>query len=135
MAAPLPAASPHPPGLPHAAPPAPAQTVDPRQLQISLTGFLEKNTSLFCRELWQLLISATETGTGIPQRFLDEKAAEMKRLREEQEAVMARLKEAAEKREQEMRERAEREGAEREAAAAKIQAAAEENERRRKEAE
>lgn len=27
----------------------PAQTVDPRQLQISLTGFLEKNTSLFCK--------------------------------------------------------------------------------------
>jgi len=26
-----------------------AQTVDPRQLQISLTGFLEKNTSLFCK--------------------------------------------------------------------------------------
>jgi hypothetical protein len=25
------------------------QTVDPRQLQISLTGFLEKNTSLFCK--------------------------------------------------------------------------------------
>lgn len=25
------------------------QKVDPRQLQISLTGFLEKNTSLFCK--------------------------------------------------------------------------------------
>lgn len=25
------------------------QNVDPRQLQISLTGFLEKNTSLFCK--------------------------------------------------------------------------------------
>ena len=30
-------------------PPLAAQTVDPRQLQISLTGFLEKNTSLFCK--------------------------------------------------------------------------------------
>ena len=25
------------------------QDVDPRELQISLTGFLEKNTSLFCK--------------------------------------------------------------------------------------
>lgn len=63
------------------------KTVDPRQLQISLTGFLEKNTSLFCKELWQLLISANETGTGIPQRFLDEKAEEMRRQKEEAERV------------------------------------------------
>ena len=106
------------------------QTVDPRQLQISLTGFLEKNTSLFCKvrlparslvarrclahactlplptgraplrraprratppllvqELWQLLISANQTGTGIPQRFLDEKAEELRRQKEEQERV------------------------------------------------
>ncbi len=138
----------------------PLQTVDPRQLQISLTGFLEKNTSLFCKvrtggssavlhtvawsrtvavqiarlgmarplrmaqttaqaihggwraacsissvddvdvpphdllhaqELWQLLISANETGTGIPQRFLDEKAAEMQRAKEEAEILQARL--------------------------------------------
>lgn len=61
--------------------------MDPRQLQISLTGFLEKNTSLFCRELWQLLISANQTGTGIPQRFLDEKAEELRRQKEEQERV------------------------------------------------
>jgi serine/arginine repetitive matrix protein 1 len=61
--------------------------VDPRQLQISLTGFLEKNTSLFCRELWQLLVSANQTGTGIPQRFLDEKAEELRRQKEEQERV------------------------------------------------
>lgn len=63
------------------------QSVDPRQLQISLTGFLEKNTSLFCRELWQLLVSANQTGTGIPQRFLDEKAEELRRQKEEQERV------------------------------------------------
>ena len=27
----------------------PLQKIDPRELQISLTGFLEKNTSLFCK--------------------------------------------------------------------------------------
>ncbi len=39
------------------------------------------------QELWQLLISANETGTGIPQRFLDEKAEEMRRQKEEAERV------------------------------------------------
>lgn len=42
------------------------------------------------QELWQLLISANETGTGIPQRFLDEKAAEMQRAKEEAEMLQAR---------------------------------------------
>lgn len=39
------------------------------------------------QELWQLLISANETGTGIPQRFLDEKAEEMRRAKEEAERL------------------------------------------------
>ena len=30
------------------------QTIDPRQLQINLTGFLEKNTTLFCKVRMQL---------------------------------------------------------------------------------
>ncbi len=30
-------------------PSGPLQKIDPRELQISLTGFLEKNTSLFCK--------------------------------------------------------------------------------------
>ncbi|PSC72111.1 serine arginine repetitive matrix 1 [Micractinium conductrix] len=80
------------------------KNVDPRQLQISLTGFLEKNTSLFCKELWQLLISANETGTGIPQRFLDEKAEEMRRAKEEAERLQEAIREA--RRQQEERERA-----------------------------
>lgn len=42
------------------------------------------------QELWQLLISANETGTGIPQRFLDEKAEEMRRQKEEAERVQVR---------------------------------------------
>ena len=98
------------------------QTVDPRQLQISLMGFLEKNTSLFCKELWGLLVSANETGTGIPQRFLDEKAEELRRQREEAERVQRAVREANERRQAE--ERAARE-AER--------AAAEEAERQRRE--
>ncbi|KDD75666.1 hypothetical protein H632_c561p1 [Helicosporidium sp. ATCC 50920] len=53
------------------------QTINPRQLQINLTGFLEQNAASFCKELWSLLMSAESNGTGIPQRFLDEKAEEV----------------------------------------------------------
>ena len=33
---------------------------DPRQVQINLTGFLERNAGAFMAELWKLLISAQE---------------------------------------------------------------------------
>jgi serine/arginine repetitive matrix protein 1 len=98
------------------------QTIDPRILQINLTGFLEKNTSLFCKvrprrrpraapcrcaapcawqsragaappcpqELWTLLISAASSGSGIPQKFLDDKAEEERKRREEEERIQAR---------------------------------------------
>lgn len=63
--------------------------VDPRILQINLTGFLEKNTSLFCKELWTLLISAAEGPSGIPQKFLDEKAAELREREGERRRIQA----------------------------------------------
>ena len=51
--------------------------VDAKEMQISLQGFLEKNTSLFMKELWALLLSAVQqTGeyAGIPKKFVDERA-------------------------------------------------------------
>ena len=39
------------------------------------------------QELWTLLISANQTGTGIPQKLLDEKADEQRKRREEEERV------------------------------------------------
>ena len=39
------------------------------------------------QELWTLLISANQTGTGIPQKMLDEKAEEQRKRREEEERV------------------------------------------------
>jgi len=65
--------------------------VDPRHLQINLTGFLEKNTSSFCNELWNLLISAANNPSGIPQKFLDEKAAEMQERNAERQRIQERL--------------------------------------------
>lgn len=80
------------------------QTVDPRQLQIALTGFLEKNTSLFCKELWVMLHSAAGNASGIPQPILDAKAEEVRQRELVQKELEVRLKEAAAKREAEDRE-------------------------------
>lgn len=61
------------------------QTVDPKLLHSTLLPFLEKNTSLFMKELWSLLHSASQTQSGIPQQLLDAKQEELQR-RKEQEA-------------------------------------------------
>jgi serine/arginine repetitive matrix protein 1 len=73
--------------------------VDPRVLQINLTGFLEKNTSLFCKELWGLLLSAARSPSGIPQQFLDAKAAELQAREAETRRMQERM--AEERRRQE----------------------------------
>jgi len=65
--------------------------VDPKQIQINLTGFLEKNTSLFMKELWTLLASAQQTKGGVPQQFLDEEAERIRKRREEQDKITAEL--------------------------------------------
>lgn len=53
------------------------QEVDGKQIQIQLTGFMEKNTAKFMRELWGLLLSAQQNASGVPQQFLDAKAEEI----------------------------------------------------------
>ena len=90
----------------------PLQHLDPRILQINLTGFLEKNASLFVKarpasasaaacmltsssssrspamqELWSLLASAGQNPSGVPQRLLDEKAEELRRKKEPQDKI------------------------------------------------
>lgn len=56
-----------------------SQEVDGKQIQIQLTGFMEKNTGKFMKELWVLLLSAQKNASGVPQQFLDEKEEEMKK--------------------------------------------------------
>jgi serine/arginine repetitive matrix protein 1 len=53
--------------------------VDGKQIQIQLTGFMEKNTGKFMKELWSLLTSAQKNASGIPQQFLDAKAEETRK--------------------------------------------------------
>ncbi|KAI8102326.1 hypothetical protein M9435_005931 [Picochlorum sp. BPE23] len=48
------------------------KTLDPRRIYISLTGFLEQNTGVFVKELWNLLIDASSSETGVPRAFVQE---------------------------------------------------------------
>ena len=59
------------------------RTVDPREVQINLEGFLgEPKAAEFMRDLWILLLSAQLSPDGIPQELVDEqnRIAETKRL-------------------------------------------------------
>ena len=58
--------------------------VDPKQMQLYLTGFLEKHTSGFMKSLWELLISAQQNPLGIPGEFLEAKKEEIRKKKEEQ---------------------------------------------------
>ncbi|XP_068337276.1 uncharacterized protein [Pyrus communis] len=59
------------------------KVVNGKEIQISLTGFMEKNTVKFMKELWTLLISAQNNASGVPQQFLDAKQEEARKKKEE----------------------------------------------------
>ncbi|OAP56797.1 hypothetical protein AYL99_08909 [Fonsecaea erecta] len=46
---------------------------DIKALQISLTGFLDKDTPKFCKELWNLCLSAQSNPQGVPKELLEAK--------------------------------------------------------------
>lgn len=75
--------------------------VDGKQIQIQLTGFMEKNTGKFMKELWSLLTSAQKNASGIPQQFLDAKAEETRKKKAETDRINY---EVQKKKEQEERE-------------------------------
>ncbi|CAM9339486.1 unnamed protein product [Ascophyllum nodosum] len=58
--------------------------LDPKKLQLQLTGFLEKSTSMFMEELWVLLIDAQNSIGGIPSAFLQDKKEEILRAKEQE---------------------------------------------------
>ncbi|CAK7331442.1 unnamed protein product [Dovyalis caffra] len=57
--------------------------VNGKEVQISLTGFMEKNTGKFMKELWTLLLSAQKNESGVPQQFLDAKEEETRKKQAE----------------------------------------------------
>jgi serine/arginine repetitive matrix protein 1 len=50
---------------------------DVKSLQIQLTGFLDKDTAPFCKELWKLLLSAQTSPQGVPKELLEAKKLEL----------------------------------------------------------
>ena len=57
--------------------------VDPQQLQVQLTGFLNKQAQPFVAELWKLLLDAQDAPHGIPRAFVERKKAELVKRRAE----------------------------------------------------
>ena len=62
-------------------------------MQINLTGFLEKRTPEFMRDLWTMLLSAQSGTGGIPQEVLERKKQEILKKKEEDEKIAKRLRE------------------------------------------
>jgi len=50
---------------------------DPKQLQLDVTGFLEKQSAMFVEELWTLMVDAQSNGFGIPTAFIEKKKGEL----------------------------------------------------------
>ncbi|KAL8997322.1 MAG: hypothetical protein Q9188_006357 [Gyalolechia gomerana] len=50
---------------------------DIKVLQIQLTGFLDKDTPRFCKELWNLCLSAQSNPQGVPKELLEAKKLEL----------------------------------------------------------
>lgn len=68
------------------------QFPDPRKMQISLTGFLEKRAPPFMHELWGHLLSAQVSVGGVPRAFVEQKKREMQAQREEHASMMEQVR-------------------------------------------
>ncbi|KAK5104432.1 hypothetical protein LTS08_002321 [Lithohypha guttulata] len=64
-----------------------------KELQIQLTGFLDKDTPKFCKDLWNLCLSAQSNHQGVPKELLEAKKQELIQEKE----VAQRAAEAAQK--------------------------------------
>ncbi|KAJ5111432.1 hypothetical protein N7532_001967 [Penicillium argentinense] len=56
-----------------------SQYPDIKSLQIQLTGFLDKDTPAFCKELWALCLDGQANPQGIPKKLLEEKKEALKK--------------------------------------------------------
>ncbi|XP_019413084.1 PREDICTED: serine/arginine repetitive matrix protein 1-like isoform X3 [Lupinus angustifolius] len=62
-----------------------------KEVQIQITGFMEKNTGKFMKELWTLLLSAQKNASGIPQQFLDAKEEELQKKKAENDRITSEI--------------------------------------------
>ncbi|KAG8096596.1 hypothetical protein GUJ93_ZPchr0013g36903 [Zizania palustris] len=73
------------------------KVADGKKIQIQLTGFMEKNTVKFMKELWSLLLSAQQNASGVPQQFLDAKEAEIQQKKAEESRIAQEIQKKREK--------------------------------------
>ena len=65
---------------------------DPKQLQLDLTGFLEKQAGVFVEELWTLLVDAQGNEHGVPSVFVEKKKQELAATKLVRTLYIARLR-------------------------------------------
>ncbi|KAH0637963.1 hypothetical protein KY290_036625 [Solanum tuberosum] len=73
-----------------------------KELQISLTGFMERNTGKFMKELWALLLSAQNNASGVPQQFLEAKEEEMRNKKAEMDRIANEIQKKKERENREL---------------------------------
>ncbi|KAE8705654.1 transcription initiation factor IIA large subunit-like isoformX2 [Hibiscus syriacus] len=78
--------------------------VNGKEVQISLTGFMEKNTGKFMKELWTLLLSAQRNASGVPQQFLDAKEEETRKKKAESDLIANEIQKKKNKESRELEE-------------------------------
>ncbi|MBW0498565.1 hypothetical protein O181_038280 [Austropuccinia psidii MF-1] len=81
--------------------------VDPKRMQINLTGFLESKTGQFMSELWALLISAQQSPLKVPALFIEQKKEEMRKREQADFEAQALIKQRQEQEEERERKLAE----------------------------
>ncbi|WJX45778.1 hypothetical protein P8452_32636 [Trifolium repens] len=81
-----------------------AKIVNGKEVQIQITGFMEKNTVKFMKELWTLLLSAQKNASGVPQQFLDAKEEELLKKKAEHDRITSEIQRKKDKESKEIRE-------------------------------
>ena len=51
--------------------------MEPKKVQLDITGFLEDKSKAFMEELWGLLVDAQNQPSGIPSIFIEKKKEEL----------------------------------------------------------
>ncbi|OIT40207.1 PREDICTED: serine/arginine repetitive matrix protein 1 [Nicotiana attenuata] len=78
------------------------KVVNGKEVQISLTGFMERNTGKFMKELWALLLSAQNNASGVPQQFLEAKEEEMRKKKAETDRIASEIQKKKERESREL---------------------------------
>merc|ERR1711920_1091618 len=70
----------------------PETGLDPKLLQVNMTGFMERKAAPFCSELWRHLLSAMESPVGVPREFIEQKKEDLRQKKEEADRVQEEIR-------------------------------------------